>query len=282
MRGIGIMIKNIKTVVFDMDGTALNEQKEMDKLLVEYSQEIKDAGVDLMIASGRLEFMVYNYMEELQLNTPIIGCNGGTITYRGVKEPLHADRLPAEELQQLIAKATEMNEVFHVFTLDGLVGREVAGRLAYYNATNPNKRLEEQVPIFVGEEYLTREALKDAVKFLLVTKNREALETIRQFASELGFEVVESGEELLDIMAKGNTKGSALEKLAQKGIIDLETTMVFGDNYNDIEMFEAAKYPIVMANATDEIKKYAYDICDTNEENGVGKYVLDMLGIERK
>ncbi|MGL5042188.1 MAG: HAD family hydrolase [Culicoidibacterales bacterium] len=272
-------MKALKTVVFDMDGTALNEQKQMDCLLVKHASKLKEAGVQLIIASGRLDYMVFDYMDELKLaaNTPIIGCNGSTITYKGGKEPLYVARLEPKPLQQLIAKACELNLIFHVFTLQGLVGLENAGRLAYYHGANAQKANQNQVPIFIGAEFLTPEALKDAVKFLLVTDNKTAFELFREFATSLGLDAVQSGDELLDVMARGNNKGNALHILEQKGIIDRESTLVFGDNYNDIEMFEWAKYPIVMENATSEIKKYAREICVKNEQNGVGKYVIEKL-----
>lgn len=275
-------MKQIKTVIFDMDGTALNDAKQMDALLIQYRKEIKAADVRLIVASGRLEHMVYNYMDELEIDTPIIGCNGATITYRNQKTPLFAARLPQNELHQIIAKIEELGEIFHIFTLQGLVGLEKVGRLAYYSDTNESKTIEQQVPIFIGSEYLNTEFLKDAVKLLLVTDNLEHFESIRAYAQKLGLDAVQSGDNLLDIMAKGVNKGAAITELSNRGIIDLETTLVFGDNFNDIEMLQAAKYPIVMENAEAAIKKHAFAICPTNEKSGVGQYVLNALGIPFK
>lgn len=69
-------------------------------------------------------------------------------------------------------------------------------------------------------------------------------------------QAVVSGTTWLDFTAFGVNKGHALAKIQEKLGISKEETMVFGDNYNDIEMFAQAKYSYVMENAADEIKKY--------------------------
>jgi len=60
----------------------------------------------------------------------------------------------------------------------------------------------------------------------------------------------------MDFTAFGVNKGHALEQIQTKFGISKEETMVFGDNYNDIELFAQAKYSYVMENAVEEIKRY--------------------------
>jgi len=267
----------VKTLVFDMDGTLLNEKKVMDQVMIKYSKEIQAAGLDIIIASGRLDFMVYSYLTELGIDTPVIGCNGAIIRKKGDAEPIYANYMPLEELYQLIDKAKELDLLFHVFTTDCLIGLEHAGRLAYYSDTNSEKIAEEQVPIFVGEEYLTEEYLKKAIKFLIVSTDEEPSQKFAEYAKSLDLEVVSSGDDLVDVMSKGINKGFGLQKMAELGLIDLETTMAFGDNYNDLEMLSVVKYPIVMENAVEEIKGIAYEICGSCDDNGCGNYVVEKF-----
>ena len=270
----------VKTVVFDMDGTALNDKKEMDAVFIKISPKLQEKGIQLIIASGRLDFMVYDYLNQPQINhAPIIACNGGKIGYRDETEPIFAARFPLELTEKLIAKAEELDILYHVFTTRGLLGKVHAGRLAYYSDSNASKSVEDQVPVFVGVEYFTEDWLKDTVKILIVSNKPEVAE-FKQFAEELDLEVVFSGDGLLDITLKDITKGSALQTLAAKGIIDLETTMAFGDNYNDVSMLEVVKYPIVMENGEPDVKAIAYDICGINNEHGLGKYLANLFEIE--
>ena len=56
--------------------------------------------------------------------------------------------------------------------------------------------------------------------------------------------------------------------------------MVFGDYDNDLPMFRRAGYPVAMGNATDEIKRHAWQVTAPNTEDGLAqaieKYVLSV------
>lgn len=81
------MNMNVKTLVFDMDGTILNDEKELDKVLIDISPKLQEKGIQLIIASGRLTYMTYIYLNELQINNaPIVACNGAQISYRDAKD----------------------------------------------------------------------------------------------------------------------------------------------------------------------------------------------------
>jgi len=269
---------NVQTLVFDMDGTILNKQKELDAVLRKISPLLKEQGKQLMIATGRLAPMTYVYLNELGINdAPLISCNGAAISYRQQNELVFAAKFPLDVTTKLVEKAQDLNLLFHLFTLDGMIGREHAGRLAYYSDANESKATEDQVPIFVGSEYFVPRYLQETIKFLIVAPESDELTEFRNFAKNMGLEVVSSGDNLTDVTLPGVTKGSALQYLHDAGIIDLATTMAFGDNDNDVSMFEVVAYPIVMANGTDAAKAHAYDMCGTNEDNGVGTYLKQLF-----
>jgi len=269
---------NVQTLVFDMDGTILNKEKELDRVLLQISPLLQEQGKQLLIATGRLAQMTYIYLNELELNNvPLVSCNGAAIGYRQAAEPMYAAKFPLETVTKLVEKAQSLGLLFHLFTLNGLIGKEHAGRLVYYSEANESKQTEDQVPIFVGDQYFTPEYLSETIKFLVVNKESPALVEFRDYARALGLEVVGSGDGLTDITLKGVTKGAGLQKLHDEGIIDLATTMAFGDNDNDISMLEVVKYPIVMANGTEAAKARASDICGSNQENGVGTYLQQLF-----
>jgi Cof subfamily protein (haloacid dehalogenase superfamily) len=82
-------------------------------------------------------------------------------------------------------------------------------------------------------------------------------------------EYVVSGDMWIDIMNKGTSKGAAIKTLQKKFSIDKKSTMVFGDYYNDLSMFEAADFSYAMENAPEDVKKHANFIADNNNNNGV-------------
>ena len=60
-----------------------------------------------------------------------------------------------------------------------------------------------------------------------------------------------------------------LKKLAELLSIPMESTMAIGDTENDLSIIQAAAVGVAMGNATEEVKKAAAYITDSNTENGV-------------
>ena len=58
-----------------------------------------------------------------------------------------------------------------------------------------------------------------------------------------------------------------------------EETMVFGDQYNDIDMFDKACYSFAMEGAVEGVKKKARFIAGSNNEGAVVKTIRKITGV---
>jgi hydroxymethylpyrimidine pyrophosphatase-like HAD family hydrolase len=54
----------------------------------------------------------------------------------------------------------------------------------------------------------------------------------------------------------------------------------FGDDINDMEMLQNCGVGVAMANGLDRVKAAADWVCDTNDQDGVAKWLVERLGIE--
>ncbi|MEO1958910.1 MAG: HAD family hydrolase [Nautiliaceae bacterium] len=81
----------------------------------------------------------------------------------------------------------------------------------------------------------------------------------------------------LTILDKNADKASGLRELEEIMGIDKRDVVVFGDNLNDIGMFEWAGTSIAVKNALDEVKEKADVILPyTNDEDAVAKYLKEI------
>lgn len=270
-------MREVRTVIFDMDGTALNDNHELDQLLLSETERFKSEGMDLFIATGRLDFMVYDYAELLQLETPIISCNGALIRHKNVAEPIYANYIDAKIVQEICAYLEKKAIDFHLYNLDGVSGLTPTGRISYFLKKNEGLSSENQVPLTIGRKILEEEHLQSILKILVLSDEVEVLAEVEHFLQKYDVDVVSSATGLLDIMAVGNTKGQAIKTLHQHNVLDVATTMSFGDNHNDIEMLQVVAVGVAMANAVPELKEHADAIGLSNNENGVGQYLLQYL-----
>ena len=82
---------------------------------------------------------------------------------------------------------------------------------------------------------------------------------------------------IVDVLNQGCSKGHALERWANHRGIAREQVMAIGDNYNDIEMLAFAGYPVIMGNASAELRDQGWTVTLPNDQCGVAAAVGQML-----
>ncbi len=82
---------------------------------------------------------------------------------------------------------------------------------------------------------------------------------------------------IVDILNAGCSKGHALERWANYRGIDRSEVMAIGDNYNDIEMLTFSGHPVIMGNASDDLKQNGWTITLHNDESGVAAAIEQVL-----
>ena len=81
----------------------------------------------------------------------------------------------------------------------------------------------------------------------------------------------------LTLLHKDADKAHGLAKVQEIMQIDYKHFTVFGDNLNDIGMFNLAENSIAVANAHEEVKKIATFVSNyTNNEDAVAKYLRSI------
>lgn len=73
----------------------------------------------------------------------------------------------------------------------------------------------------------------------------------------------------IDIIPQSGGKQNGIKKVLEYYHINQNETMAFGDGQNDIDMFTYVRLAIAMGNASDEVKKYADDVTDDIDQNGI-------------
>lgn len=88
-----------------------------------------------------------------------------------------------------------------------------------------------------------------------------------------------SGEQWLEIMPKAASKANAIRQL--KAHLGCERLVVFGDGKNDIDMFRMADEAYAVANAVDELKAAATGVIESNDHDGVAKWLSQNAATSR-
>ena len=111
---------------------------------------------------------------------------------------------------------------------------------------------------------------------ILITEFDEIERFISCFCHKAKITLTDKGV-LVQIMNKDVSKGSGILTLCEHFGISSTETIVFGDDYNDIEMFKISGYSVAMGNAEEELKQIADEVAETIDNDGVAGVLERML-----
>lgn len=122
--------------------------------------------------------------------------------------------------------------------------------------------------------------LKNDIYKIVCLSTKEDISTLRILANEKYghlFQITSSELTRIEFVKKGATKLKGIKKLLEKLEIDRTEIIAIGDGENDIDMIEFAGCGIAMGNAPNIVKQAADIIADTNDNDGVGKILIELF-----
>lgn len=262
----------IKLFATDLDGTLLNERKQITEVTKQAFQEMSDSGIIPTIATGRMYDASRRYAEQLELDVPIITYNGaliksvsGKVYYEGFLKP--------EIVSEIYEYCREHGYYFQSYQDDKLYFEEYTAKsIAYENSIGVKG-------ICLGKKIY--ELSTGIPKMLIITDNNEESDTVVKLFNEkfAGRAYAAKSQPLyVEIMAPNVNKASGLKRLTEKLGFTMDEVMTIGDANNDIPMFKEAGFSAVMGNAKDDVKIWADVVVADCEHDGVAeaiyKYVL--------
>lgn len=265
---------DIRLVVTDMDGTLLGEGGATPEGLFPLMDELNDAGIELVPASGRQYAAIKRVFEPSPLADEMtyIAENGTFVVRAG--ETLGTIPMPVHAIPEIITIVREQAAA-------GLpVGAVVCTpRLAYTELTHESV-VEAAAPYYAQLEVVADslaqpgEVLKIAI---YDTGNAEAdlMPLLSRFQDD--YMVTVSGPNWIDIMSQDANKGNAIAILEKRLELRNEQILAFGDFLNDRELLAHVHHSYAMANAHPEIAALARHQAPDHREAGVLQVLRALL-----
>ena len=270
------MVKDYKWVVFDLDGTLLNSAKELTDEVRQAISMLTANDKQVFIATGRHALIASKYIYDLDLNTPLIACNGALIMDIRNEQILHMKLIKPDIALKVVSYCRQNQLDFLVYVPKAIYYSENSKRVNVIIKYNNSVEEKLRAPLYSAESLDVLN--EDIIKILIRTDDDNLIKKLNEDVNKDGsLTIVQSEENLFDIMASGVSKGAGLSILAKHFGIYLERTVVFGDNYNDISMFELAGMSIAMGNAEEELKRIADYITLSKDESGVSRAIYKYI-----
>jgi Cof subfamily protein (haloacid dehalogenase superfamily) len=267
-----IAAQDIRLLLSDVDGTLVDQDKQLTPAALAAATDLREAGIDLSVTSARPPRGLTMLVEPLGLTLPMAGFNGGLIVRPDLSviesHPIEPD---------LARKAVDL---LAAHGLDVWLYTDADWFVSDPKGTHVEREawILKFDPIVANA--FTSDQLARAFKIVGVSEDLAkvaATAPLVQQALGAGVSATQSEPKFVDITHARATKGFVVKALAQYLGLRTDQVATIGDMPNDVLMFRESGFSIAMGNASDAVKAQASAVTDTNRQDGFAKAVQRFL-----
>ena len=264
---------NIKLIVGDLDGTLLDDEGKLDDELIDIIKKLREKGILFSLASGRNMVIMTEFVEKLNIDIPYMSDNGANVWIKN------------KCLKTYYFDSKYNNYILDVFNTEKLPFNGYSTKGTYYNLESPRlNRVRGRLGDKLNHEIFSNEKDYSNEKFYKITldslNHNDMDKVVNDISTNCTDVYIKKAEgTFYTVVAKGVDKGKACLELSNILNIKPEEIMVFGDNNNDVSMFNIVKESVCVDNASDEIKKQAKYVCGDNNSHGPAKFLKEYFNL---
>lgn len=248
-----------KMIVTDLDRTLLRGDGSISEYTVKILDRVRGNGIKLVFATARPIRNVKNVKARVCFDSCIYH-NGAVVQFekeivfhKGIYNPINI-------LQNMLHGNPYMK-----------IGVESCDTL--YANFDVNDIWPKTVYIHTKDFEECRNQITE--KIIIPQKEIDEINIFEYMHENLYLEVSE--KKLAMILNKEASKVNGVRLVAEMYGISMEDVVAFGDDYNDIEILKNCGLGVAVRNAYDDVKNYADDICESNENDGVAQYINEII-----
>ncbi|MCL2704063.1 MAG: HAD family hydrolase [Defluviitaleaceae bacterium] len=249
---------NIKMIVTDLDGTLLRDDKTVSERTAAALKRCRESGIKIAYATAR------GHSAAAVVPPVFDGCArmNGAAAYAG-ERLIYSRRMPPAQYGALLAAAHN-------------AGIEIAAEASggYYANFDPNVKWPGYSIAYAQTDFNTFDV--EAEKVYALIDSPQTLEFIKKHLPDV-LNLYVSRDDFAFFSHREATKADAVAALAGYWRIEREDIAAFGDDSNDLGLLAYCGFGVAMGNALDEVKAAADFICDTNENDGIAKWLEEKI-----
>lgn len=268
----------IKIIFSDIDGTLLNNERQVSQNTIKQIQKIKEK-IPFVLVSARMPKQMKHIQDDLCIvGSPMIAYNGALVICDN--QIIHSQEVPVS----LVKKIIEYN-------------KEVAQNQVHISLYNADEWYAPEYDFWAkreenntksSPEILSNEAALDlwekqgkGVHKLMLMGEKNLIQAIYEFLCQ-NFDnqlhIYRSKDTYIEVSHISVSKLTGIKMLLNhKYHCSLEEVMAFGDNYNDVEMLQNVGHGVAVENAVEPAKNVANVITNHHKEEGVANYLKNYF-----
>ena len=262
--------------VSDLDGTLLNNDAQVSEISKKLLNKVLNNNTNFTIATARTPATISQLLDGIDIKLPVISMNGSTIYDLKKEEYIYYNKLPTSIVSKLNKIINSETVQAFIYTIKDNYLTVYHNKLvnpyeiSFYNQRSDRKKyknfIESPLPpnsevlffaIIDSEDKLNKlyEKIKD-IPNISIAKYRDAY----------NYEIF-----YLEIYDINSTKSNAIKYLKHE--YNFNEVISFGDNLNDISMFNISDACYAVNNAVHELKEISTGVIGSNIEDSVSKFI---------
>ena len=260
----------IKLITCDLDGTVLDDEKNIDSELKEVVTKLKEKGILFTVASGRSRELLLHILDYFNLVDIPYLCNNGANIFKN-DELIHVEAINSDYARDIAKMFHKEGIVFRVYALEDVY---INGISDFFRA-----RMKGYTKPFI--DYYPELDMDNihVVKITAdLTNHNDLAEHFTKEISKFPNTVFTKAEDnIYCVNATKANKGDAVEWIANYLGIKMDEVMAFGDNENDLPMLKKAKVSVAVENGEDYVKSLVTYVTKDNNHNGVSSFLKEYF-----
>ncbi len=270
-------IKNL--YVSDLDGTLLNSDKEISQYTKDTLNALISNGMHFSVATARTAASAVKILSGVNINVPVVLMNG-VVIYDIQKEEYIKTEIISEHTANAIINVLKEHNItgFMYAVFDNKL-------VTYYESLNTialqdfhNERVMKYYKSFEKTDcFLNITTNNKIIYFTLIDEQKplstifNALKKLPDIDMVLYKDIYAEDLWYLEVYGKNASKYNAVKFI--RDYCSFDRIIGFGDNLNDIPLFEACDECYAVSNAVEQLKEKATGIIGTNDSDGVARFI---------
>ena len=277
--------KKIKGLAIDLDGTTLLPDGVLGIRTRDCLRKLIDRGMHIIISTGRAVESSEKYRSAMGAEGPMVFFNGAEVVDVPSGKLLYANLINMEVVDFGVSIARELGIHYQVYLPAGIspdTGKndpnQKWGTLIIDKDCPESDYYSKHtsiVPVIKDLKHIAALPLQGCIKGMYVVDPSMHDEVRKRMKDRFGdkISVLRSYPTFLEIINAGVSKGEGLKIAMQHRGLKTDEVIAFGDEENDLPMFNVVGYAAVPENARDKIKEAADFIYGSNSEEGLAVYL---------
>lgn len=273
---------NTTLYISDLDGTLFNNDSQVSDTSAQILNRLIGKGLHFSIATARTPATVVPLLSGVNLSLPVVLMNGAAIYDIQNRRYMRTRSFSTEAVGQLLSILLECRLSPFIYCLNN----ERTSLSVYYrtpaetlqqNFMKPRNGTEHKIFIPTADYRIDTKEYSE-VLFLFTIGSYPLLKAAAEQVSATGkysvfcyTDTIQPEVGYLEIYTAGTSKAEAVQYLRTDYAYD--KLVAFGDNLNDLPLFQIADRKYATANAVEEIKQLADRVIGSNQQDGVARFL---------